>query len=216
MAKVKDLKGNNRNPRKISNEKLDLLKKSIAEFGDLSGIVYNKRLDRLIGGHQRKKIIPEDADIVIEKTYATPTPAGTTAEGFVKLGTETMRYREVDWPEDKDFAANIAANKHGGEWDIPVLNEILLDLDAANYDLGLTGFTETELEDLLAPYGIEELPNIGDGSSPNFTSMSFIVSHAQKETIDGAINKASKEKHTDEGNKNGNALFLVCSEYLNG
>jgi hypothetical protein len=49
------------------------------------------------------------------------------------------------------MAANIAANKHGGDWDVPKLNEILLDLDASNYDLSLTGFTDTELENLLAP-----------------------------------------------------------------
>ena len=41
--KVKDLKPAAYNPRKISKEKLAALKKSLEEFGDLFGIVYNTR-----------------------------------------------------------------------------------------------------------------------------------------------------------------------------
>jgi hypothetical protein len=52
---VKDLKPAGYNPRKISKEKLAALKKSLEEFGDLSGIVYNSRTRTLIGGHQRIK-----------------------------------------------------------------------------------------------------------------------------------------------------------------
>lgn len=156
MRKLSQLNANQRNPRKITDEKLDLLKASMQEFGDLSGIIYNVNLKRLVGGHQRKKALPEDAEIIIEKEYNPPTPAGTVAEGYVKLGTESMKYREVDWSEIKDFAANIAANKHGGDWDIPILTEILLDLDANNLDMTLTGFTEKELENLLAPLDLPE------------------------------------------------------------
>lgn len=36
---------------------LRALQKSMAEFGDLSGIVFNRRTGNLIGGHQRIKII---------------------------------------------------------------------------------------------------------------------------------------------------------------
>jgi ParB-like chromosome segregation protein Spo0J len=149
--KAKDLKPDKRNPRKITQTKLDMLKKSLIKFGDMSGIVFNKRTGVLISGHQRLKVLPEDSEIVIERTFATPTESGTTAEGYVKLGTENMKYREVDVDLDTQMAMNIAANKHGGDWDIPTLNDILLDLDASNYDLELTGFSEDELENLLAP-----------------------------------------------------------------
>lgn len=44
--KVKDLKPAGYNPRKISKEKLAALKKSLEEFGDLSGIVVNARKDK--------------------------------------------------------------------------------------------------------------------------------------------------------------------------
>lgn len=164
MRTLKDLNANQRNPRKISNEKLELLTSSIYEFGDLGGIIYNVNLKRLVGGHQRKKALPEDAEIIIEREFNPPTPAGTVAEGHVKLGTETMKYREVSWDDTKDIAANIAANKHGGDFDLSILTEQLLDLDASNYEMGLTGFTDAELEDLMAPLSKEGL--VEDDEAP--------------------------------------------------
>ena len=51
------------NPRNITNRRLKALAASMEEFGDLSGIVYNHRTDRLISGHQRIKTAPGDANI---------------------------------------------------------------------------------------------------------------------------------------------------------
>lgn len=148
--KLSDLKHNPKNPRKITDPKLAMLRKSLQEFGDLSGIVYNRRTDRLSGGHQRTKVLPPDADIVITQTYSQPTRTGTVAQGHVLIAGEKMAYREVDWDEQKEIAANIAANKHGGEWDYPTYVDALLELDHANYDLDLTGVTDLELEKLVA------------------------------------------------------------------
>ena len=53
--KIKDLQSSPHNPRKITDEKLRMLGKAMKEFGDLSGIVYNVRTRRIIGGHQRIK-----------------------------------------------------------------------------------------------------------------------------------------------------------------
>jgi hypothetical protein len=127
-----------------------MLKKALAEFGDLSGIVYNARTQRLVGGHQRSKVLP-DGEIVIEKQHEVPTRTGTVAEGHVLVDGERMSYRLVDWDEAKEKAANIAANKHGGDFDLPALSEWLLDLDAENIDMDLTGFDAEELENLMAP-----------------------------------------------------------------
>ncbi len=52
---VKDLKAFPRNPRKITDKKLDMLGKAMREFGDLSGVIYNTRTGHLVGGHQRIK-----------------------------------------------------------------------------------------------------------------------------------------------------------------
>ena len=80
---IKDLKPNPKNPRKISAEKLDMLEYSMEMFGDISGIIFNRRSGQLEGGHQRGKIIPKDAEIVIEQSYEIPTKTGTVAEGYV-------------------------------------------------------------------------------------------------------------------------------------
>jgi len=150
--KLSDLKPNPNNPRKIEPERLDMLKRSLDEYGDLSGFVFNETTRRLCGGHQRGKVLPPDSEIFIEEKFSTPTRTGTTAIGHVVVDGEKYAYRQVAWDEDKEKAANIAANKHGGEWDTPKLADWLLDLDAKNYDLDLTGFTAADIEDICAPY----------------------------------------------------------------
>lgn len=152
MKKLSDLTPAPYNPRTISDEKLAMLEESLKEFGDLSGIVYNRRTKRLVGGHQRQKAMPGDAKIKIEKEWESPTPSGTVAMGYVEVNGEDHPYREVDWPEEKEIAGNLAANKHGGEFDLPKLAPLLLKLDEVNYDLPKTGFTLTEIEDVVAPF----------------------------------------------------------------
>ena len=52
---IKDLAPNPRNPRKLSPEKLKMLKESLLEFGDLGCIIFNRKSQSLVGGHQRLK-----------------------------------------------------------------------------------------------------------------------------------------------------------------
>ncbi len=54
------LEGNPKNPRRITDKKLDMLKKAVSEFGDLSGIVFNRTTGQLVGGHQRVKVLPAE------------------------------------------------------------------------------------------------------------------------------------------------------------
>lgn len=57
------------NPRKISSQQLKRLKKSLNEFGDLSGFVVNVRTGNLIGGHQRLKCLPKGGGAKKTKTF---------------------------------------------------------------------------------------------------------------------------------------------------
>ena len=143
-----ELKANPKNPRRISDQKLDMLKKALLEFGDLSGIVFNVKSGQLVGGTQRAKVLPPDSKIVIRKTYTKPTKTGTIAEGHVEIDGEQFSYREVDWSKDKEKAANIAANKGAGEWEFSQLNEWISELEQSNFDLSLTMFDEDEIERL--------------------------------------------------------------------
>jgi hypothetical protein len=144
--KLSDLKANPNNPRTINDKQLKMLKKALTEFGDLSGIVYNIRTDTLIGGHQRIKVLPLDTEIIIEMKYHSPTRTGTVADGYALIGGERFKYRAVDWDETRERAANLAANKHGGEFDMLKVNEWLSDFSDLDFDLELTGFPPISFE----------------------------------------------------------------------
>ena len=116
--KVKDLKPAPYNPRKITDKQLSMLEKSMKEFGDLSGVVYNIKTGRIVGGHQRIKKLDPEWDIVKQEHK---DKNGTVAVGHIETPSGRWAYREVSWTEHKEMAANIAANKHGGEFDIPAL-----------------------------------------------------------------------------------------------
>lgn len=119
---LEDLKPAEYNPRVISEKELDNLKKSIHKFGYLELIVYNKRTDRIISGHQRLKALKE-------------------------LGQKEIEVIEVDLDEKDEKALNIAMNKISGDWDLPKLEVLLNDLKLEGM-LDLTGFSELELKDL--------------------------------------------------------------------
>lgn len=147
--RIGDLKPNEENPRKVSDQKLEFLKNSIAEFGDLSGFVHNRRSERIVGGHQRQKVMPPGVTIHITKLYPKPTRIGTVAVGYLLFDGERHSYRQVDWDESKEKAANIAANKGAGSWDDKLLSQWMRDLDEYGFDLDLTMFDEDERSDFL-------------------------------------------------------------------
>lgn len=144
--KVQDLKPAGYNPRKITDKKLSALKKSLEEFGDLSGIVFNIQTQTLIGGHQRTKNFDPAWEIIKEPHTDA---VGTVALGWIETPAGRMNYREVDWPEKKEKMANIAANKQGGEFDNNELQKIIDEIEIADIDLDLIGFDETEISEII-------------------------------------------------------------------
>ena len=120
------------NPRKISKENLEKLKKSIKEFGLVDPLVWNERTNRLIGGHQRLKILMEE-------------------------GVKEVEVSVVNLPEDKEKALNIALNNPNlqGEWEEEKLAELLKELEEKEIS-DLTGFEEREIMALLEMEGTLE------------------------------------------------------------
>lgn len=93
-----------RNPRVISPEALKGLGYSMKEFGDLSGVVFNRRTNELVCGHQRiKSLTGQYGDLVI-KWVSEEKGLITDPDGNV------WPVRGVDWDENKQLAANITAN----------------------------------------------------------------------------------------------------------
>jgi len=152
---VSDLSPAQYNPRKISQKRHDQLKKSMSKFGDLSGITYNIRTGRLVGGHQRIKQIPSDAKIAKKPL--------NDAVGTVALGTITTRetswlYREVDWDEDTEKAANAA----GGEFDNELLEKMVADLKNKGYDTDLLSLDNLDqMLDDLTVINEDDVPSVG-------------------------------------------------------
>lgn len=152
--KIQDLAKNPENPRKITDAKRKMLLKALRKFGDLSGIVFNRKTQRLVGGHQRRDAFDPSTPVVVVKKYSTPTKTGTVAEGYVEAKGERFVYREVWWDEHMEKAANIAANKGAGEWDPARLKDWIQGLNSfdINFDLELTMFDPDEIKDIV---GIE-------------------------------------------------------------
>lgn len=99
-------------------------------FGDLSGVIFNVRTGRLIGAHQRRQHIPDDAEIVlVAPRRRKPNAQGTIANGWLTIDGERWAYREVDVDEHREKAMNIAANRWGeGGWDFEALPDLLREI----------------------------------------------------------------------------------------
>lgn len=168
--KLKDLTPNISNPRKITDDKLKMLKKSLDEFGDLGCIVFNRQTGKLVGAHQRLKVLSPDTDITITQELIDPNGVGTIAMGYALIAGEKFPIRFVQWDETKEKAAMLAANQHGGMWDYPLLTTHISELDHLNFDMDLIGFDQIELEKLLAPV---TPPNIEDFTNTEPKKMKF-------------------------------------------
>jgi len=95
-----DLKPAPYNPRRISPEALAALRRSLVEFGDLSGFTKNLRTGNLIAAHQRLEALRQQyGDALRLEGDEIVTPDGNR-----------FRVRVVDWDEAKERAANVTAN----------------------------------------------------------------------------------------------------------
>src|SRR5215831_20790554 len=96
---------NPRNPRLISDEALEKLRLALERFGDLGGIVLNRRTGHLVGGHQRIDAFKEQRiAAVIERQLPKPDRTGTLAYGHIEMFGTRYAYREVDWDEKVELA----------------------------------------------------------------------------------------------------------------
>ena len=138
------------NPRRISGHDFTGLVDAIGKFGDMEGLVFNRRSGRIVGGHQRKEAYQKKGGhIEITETLDEPNEVGTVARGYVTIGTEKFSYRVVDWPEEKEKLANMATNRLQGEWDDDKLAELIYSIKD-NPDLPDAGFTVQEVTQILA------------------------------------------------------------------
>ena len=124
--KVTDLLPAEYNPRKElkpGDAEYEKLKRSIEQFGYVEPVIWNKTTSRVVGGHQRLRVIMD-------------------------MGITEVECVVVEMPEDKEKALNIALNKISGEWDKDKLALLISDLQGTDFDVSLTGFEPAEIDDL--------------------------------------------------------------------
>lgn len=151
---LKDLKAADYNPRYITEVRLKKLAKSIQSFGDLSGVVFNARTNRLISGHQRLKSVSHCKTKVVTQPHTDSHGTIETGhiEAYTKNGVIKIPFRVVDWSNSKvEKAANVAANSHGGEFDQEKLRKVLVDLDTNTFDIELLGLDPITIMSLSIP-----------------------------------------------------------------
>jgi DNA modification methylase len=132
--RLADLRPAEYNPRKDlqpGDPEYEKLKRSIGTFGYVEPIIWNERTRHVVGGHQRLKVM-------------------------LDLGIEEESVVVVDLAPNDEKALNIALNKISGDWDMPRLKDILELLDTGAYDVTLTGFDMSEIEDIMTQFAPEE------------------------------------------------------------
>ena len=113
------------NPRRISEQQLEALTRSLREFGFIQPVLARRADAVVIGGHQR---------LVAAR----------------KLGYKVVPTVFLDLSVEQARLLNVALNKISGEWDRELLARLLADLKPVeDIDLSLTGFAPEELDKLL-------------------------------------------------------------------
>lgn len=101
LKSIEDLRPAKKNPRrKLTNEEAAGLAASLARFGDIAGITWNKRSGRLVAGHQRVDQLKQMGAVF----------ANGDAGPRLALDGKTYRINVVDMDETEELAANIEAN----------------------------------------------------------------------------------------------------------
>jgi DNA modification methylase len=113
------------NPRRISEDELDALERSLRQFGFVQPVLARRENRTVIGGHQR---------LVAAR----------------RLGLTTVPVTWLDISVEQARLLGLALNKITGSWDEHLLARMLADLQAApDVDLSLSGFGDDEIGDLL-------------------------------------------------------------------
>jgi DNA modification methylase len=120
------------NPRRISEDELDALERSLRQFGFVQPVLARREDRTVIGGHQR---------------------LGAAR----RLGLTTVPVTWLDVSAQQARLLGLALNKISGSWDEQLLARLLADLQATpELDLSLSGFGEDEIGDLLRKLEVRE------------------------------------------------------------
>lgn len=130
-AKLNPAAYNPRKDLKPGDKEYEKLKRSIAEFGYVEPIIWNKTTGNVVGGHQRLKVL-------------------------LDLGVTEIDCVIVELDDKREKALNLALNKIQGDWDETKLASLMAEFDASIFDVSLTGFDADEVDALLNKFYSKE------------------------------------------------------------
>jgi DNA modification methylase len=110
------------NPRRISDQEMESLTRSLREFGFVQPVVARQQDRTVIGGHQR---------LLAAR----------------RLGWQQVPVVFLDLSQEQAKVLNLALNRISGSWDNELLGRLLAELkEIPNVDLSLSGFSDDELK----------------------------------------------------------------------
>lgn len=184
-----------RNSRTHSDEQINQIAASIKEFGFLNPIIIDGE-NGIIAGHGRV--------MAANKLNIKELPCVDASHL-----SETQRRAYV-------IADNKLALNSG--WDIEMLRVEFDELQEAGFDLELTGFSMDEIGEIAFDNDCEiEMPTLKDGDKEPFQQKTFTLHDEQAAIVDDAVTLARTNPLADTGlneNSNGNALALICQQWL--
>lgn len=195
QLKVDDLLPYATNSRTHSPEQVAQIAASMVEFGWTNPVLIDAR-GTIVAGHGR---------------VMAARKLGMETVPCIRLGHLTSAQVRAYVIADNKLALNAG-------WDDEMLKAELDILKEEGFEMGLTGFSDAELEKLLGKF------EIGEGSMPELNSedrqpiqqKTFTLHDEQAEEVDRAIAKAKElglDNHPVNQNGNGNALAAICQEF---
>jgi len=184
-----------RNSRTHSDAQVGQIAASIKEFGFLNPIIVDGD-SGIIAGHGRV--------LAAQKLGLADLPV-------IEAGHLSDTQRRAYIIADNKLAMN-------ADWDSEMLRVELDALGEDGFDLELTGFSLDEVQALSFDDEAEtEMPELADGDKEPYQQKTFTLHDEQAAIVDDAITLARTNPLSDTGvneNSNGNALALICAQWL--
>jgi hypothetical protein len=192
LTDIKTIKTDPRNARKHPVKNLDAIKLSLETYGQRKPIVVNAQNDTIEAGNG---------------LYMAAVALGWTQIAVVYVNDDEVTSKAYGLMDNQSALIS--------EWDLPILKDLLTELDTGDLDMNVTGFSSEEIENLMTQFNINEIgfPTMPTGDKNGFQQMTFTLSNEQVEQVKQAIDKSKKVGafiDTGNENSNGNALARIC------
>ena len=177
----------------------DALKGVLEEVGWVQQVIINKRTGNLIDGHLRCQLAAREGNKTIPVLYV-----------------------DIDEAEEELVLATLDPIAGMAATDKQKLDELFAGIESENEQVNAL------IQEIAEKNGIEEIGadkwqdafgSLPDEDRAPFQQMTFTLHDSQAEVIKDALTKAKHEgvfTGSENENSNGNALWWICEQYLNG